>query len=321
MAAGAFGLWGLLPIYWKALAAAGAGEILAHRIVWSALCCALLLAYRRGVRSLLASLATPRIFLSALGSSVLIAVNWLTYIWAVNAGLVLEASLGYFINPLVCVLLGFLFLGERLRRMQAAAVCLAAAGVAFLTFHYGAVPWVALTLAFSFGLYGLCRKTARLNSLEGLTAETLLLLLPAAWYLGGLEAAGEGSFFSGEPVLTLLLFGAGPVTAVPLLLFAAGARMLPLATVGLLQYIAPTLQFALAVFLYGEPFTPAHLITFSLIWVALALYSFEGWHHGRHLQRCLEPGIKRKQASAKLADGSLSKGFEAEGPAAAGRQL
>ncbi|MCB0343827.1 MAG: EamA family transporter RarD [Bdellovibrionales bacterium] len=277
IAASAFILWGMLPVYWKALAGVGAGEILGHRMVWSAVCCVLLVLRKGSLGRILNALSEPRVLLLALVCALLVGGNWLTYIWAVNASLVLETSLGYFINPLVCVLLGCVFLGERMRPVQLAAVAIAAAGVLYLALSYGRFPWVALVLAFSFGFYGLFRKTAKLESLDGLTAETLLLLLPALIYLAGLEIDGSGSFLNGDWSTKLLLIGAGPATATPLLLFAAGARMLPLTTVGLLQYIAPSLQFLLAVFVYNEPFTQAHLVTFSAIWLAILLYSTESW--------------------------------------------
>jgi chloramphenicol-sensitive protein RarD len=256
-------------------------EILAHRMVWCLLVVLALLAYQGHWRWLRPVLRDGRIVLMFTATALLLTLNWFVYIWAVNAGHVVEASLGYFINPLVNVLLGILFLKERLRFWQAAAIAVALCGVLYLTFSYGGVPWIALTLAFSFGGYGLLRKLAPLNSLEGLTLETLLLFLPALGYLVYLQAIGVAAFGHAGGTRSFLLACGGVATAFPLLLFASGARRINLTTMGVLQYIAPTLQFLLGVLVYHEPLTGSRLIGFGLIWLALALYTVEGIVRGR----------------------------------------
>ena len=215
-----------------------------------------------------------RIYLIA---AVLIGVNWLTYVWAVNAGFIVETSLGYFINPLLSVLMGVIFLRERLRAWQWVPIGMATAGVLYLTFAYGALPWIALTLAFSFGLYGLIKKVAPLSSLYGLTLETGILFLPALAYLLVANAAGQGAFLHAGARSDLLLAGAGLVTTIPLLMFASAARRIPLSLVGILQYIAPTLQFLLGVLVYKEPFTHTQLIGFGIVWMALIIFGVEGF--------------------------------------------
>lgn len=280
-AAGAYVAWGFLPIYWKALHSLPALEILAHRVAWGALVAIVLVTYRIRWGWLGAVLASRRTLLTFVASALLLSFNWFVYIWAVNAGYVIETSLGYFINPLINVLLGVLFLRERLRGGQALAIAIAAAGVLYLTFQYGALPWIALALASSFGLYGLLRKTASIGSLEGFTLETLLLFLPSVGYLIFREAQGGAAFGHAGAGTELLLVGAGVMTAIPLLLFGAGARRLTLTSLGILQYIAPTLQFLLGVLVYGESLTPQRLIGFVLIWLALAVYTVEGiWTSG-----------------------------------------
>ncbi|MBK8905688.1 MAG: EamA family transporter RarD [Anaerolineaceae bacterium] len=271
----AYGFWGLFPLYWKTLQHVPALEILSHRMTWSLLFVLVLLAVRRQWTWLKTAVSQPKILLLFTASAVLLSLNWFVYIWGVNAGHIVETSLGYFINPLVSVLMGVFFLGEKLRRGQWVAVGLAAAGVLYLTLRYGALPWIALTLATSFALYGLIRKTAPLGSLEGLSLETALMFVPALGYLVYLEAVGTAAFGHVDVLTTVLLGFAGVATAVPLLLFAAGARLIKLATIGILQYIAPTLQFLLGVLVYHEPFTLDRLIGFSLIWLALLVYSVE----------------------------------------------
>lgn len=274
--AGAYLLWGLLPIFWKSLHTVPALEILAHRMVWSLAFVVVLLAVQGHWRWLGPVFKNGRVLLTFAISALLLSLNWFLYIWSVNAGYIVETSLGYFINPLVNVLLGTLFLKERLRLWQAAAIIVAVIGVLYLTLHYGSLPWIALTLAGSFGVYGLLRKTASLNSLEGLTLETLLLFPPALAYLIYREWTGSAAFgHTGLPTM-LLLICAGVATALPLLLFASGARRVTLTLMGILQYIAPTMQFLIGVFLYNESLTRARLIGFSLIWLALAIYSLEG---------------------------------------------
>lgn len=282
-AAGAYIIWGLLPLYWKALSAVPAGQILANRIVWSLVFVGLVLTVRRHWSWLGGALRRPRVLLTFALSGLLLGVNWYTYIWGVNAGFVVETSLGYFINPLVNVLLGYLVLKERLRPAQWLALSVALAGVLYLTLSYGAFPWIAMTLAFSFGIYGLIRKTAALNSAEGLFLETAVLFLPALGFLILMEMRGSGAFTHTGPTTLLLLAGAGVVTSVPLLLFAAGARRITLTTLGLLQYIAPTLQFLIGVLIFNEPFGPARMVGFGLIWLALVLYSAESLLHRREV--------------------------------------
>ncbi len=284
-AASAYVLWGVLPLFWKALHDVPAIEILAHRMVWSLLVVLLLLAYQGHWGWLRAALRDRRTVLTFTITAVVLSLNWFVYIWAVNAGHVVEASLGYFINPLVNVLLGRLFLRERLRLWQGIAIVIALGGVLYLTVSYGVVPWIALTLALSFGLYGLLRKTAALNSLEGLTMETLLLFFPALAYLLWLGMNGTGAFGTAGLTTTALLAGAGIPTALPLLLFAAGARRITLTALGILQYIAPSIQFGLGVLLYHEPLSQARLVGFGLIWVACALYTVESISTGRGAAR------------------------------------
>jgi chloramphenicol-sensitive protein RarD len=274
-AAAAYTLWGFLPIFWKALHTVPALEILAHRMVWSLGFVLLVLAYKRRWAWLRPALHNKRTLLIFLATGVVLSLNWFTYIWAVNAGYIVETSLGYFINPLINVLLGVIFLGERMRGWQWTAVSLAAIGVIYLTIRYGSLPWIALTLAFSFGFYGLLRKTAPLEALEGLGLETAVMFFPALAYLIYLELAGKGSFGHVAGMTSFLLALAGVITAVPLWLFALGARRVTLVTLGLLQYIAPTIQFLIGVFIYGEPFSGGQMIGFGLIWLALLLYSTE----------------------------------------------
>ncbi len=282
----AYVLWGLLPVYWKTIEHVPAPEILGHRVIWSLAVALGLLALRGEWGWLQQAVRKPAILLPFVGSTLVLAVNWLVYIWANNNEHIVEVSLGYFINPLFNVLLGVVFLRERMRPWQWAAIGLAAAGVAYLTLSFGRLPWIALTLALTFGLYGLIRKTASLESVQGLTVETGLMFLPALGYLVYLGTRGTGAFGQASPLgihaggmyaaTTLLLGGAGFVTAIPLILFAYGARRVQLTTLGVLQYAAPTLQFLVGVLIYGEPFTMTRLIGFSIIWTALILYSAEG---------------------------------------------
>lgn len=272
----AYVLWGLLPAYWKAVEHVPAQEILGHRIVWSLAVTLGLLALGRQWDWLRRAAGRPAVLVPYLGSAALLGLNWFVYIWANNNGHIVETSLGYFINPLVNVLLGVVFLRERMRPWQWAAVGLAAFGVIYMAFGYGQLPWIALILAFSFSFYGLIRKTGGLEAIQGLAVETSLMFLPALGYLLYLDGRGAGAFGRIDTMTTLLLGLAGFVTAIPLILFAYGARRVPLTTMGILQYAAPTGQFLLGVLAYREPFTPARLIGFSLIWAALALYTTEG---------------------------------------------
>lgn len=280
-AALAFACWGAFPLYFKTLQAVPPLEMMAHRIVWSCGFVALLLAAQRRWSWIGPAFADRRLLAGCAASAALIALNWFLYIWAVVNGRIVEASLGYFINPLVNVLLGALVLKERLRAGQQLAVGVAALGVAWLTWQAGALPWIALALAASFGLYGLLRKTAPLGALEGLAMETLLLGPLAALALLWLALQGQSAFVQGSPGLQALVVAAGPITAIPLLLFAAGARRIPLSLLGILQYIGPTLQLLVGVWLFHEPFEPARRIGFIAIWAALALYSAEGWWRQR----------------------------------------
>ncbi len=274
-ALGAFAIWSGFPLYFKLVADIPASEVLGHRILWSLLFVALLLAVRghwQGVREALGSRPVRRrLALSAL----LVSVNWLVFIWAIANDHVLDASLGYFINPLVNVVLGVLLLGERLRRLQWLAVAVALAGVGNLVWQHGTLPWIALVLAFSFGGYGLVRKQTPTDALSALFVETLLLAPLALGYLLVLDLGGTGHFLRGPLANDGLLLLAGVLTALPLLLFGGAARRLRLSTLGLLQYAVPTGHFLLAVFAFGEPFTTAHAITFGAIWFALGLYSMD----------------------------------------------
>ena len=276
-ALGAYSLWGILPVYWKALESVPPIQILGHRVVWSFALLAVLILQRREAMSLVKVLASRRIILFAALAAGLLGVNWLVYIWGVNNGHIVEASLGYFINPLVSVLLGVLFFKERLRQLQWAAVGLAACGVIYLTIRSGTLPWISLTLALTFGFYGLLKKKSPLEALPGLGLEMAFLLLPALGYLLFAQGQGSGAFGHAGAETDLLLIFTGVVTAWPILMFGMAARSIPLTLVGLLQYIAPTCQFLLGVLAYGEPFTHERLIGFSVIWLALLLYWLEGW--------------------------------------------
>jgi chloramphenicol-sensitive protein RarD len=272
----AYAIWGLFPLYFKALQEMPPNEILVHRMLWSLAFIIAVLVWRRQWAWLGKVLRQPRVLAAFMASALLLSTNWFIYIWAVNHGRVLDASLGYFINPLLNVILGFVFLHERLRRGQWAAVGLAACGVAWLTWQGGHPPWIALMLAVTFGAYGLLRKTAVLGPLEGLALETLLLFPLALAYLIFLVLRGHGSFLASGVTTKWLLAASGPLTAIPLLLFAAGARRIPLSLLGLLQYLGPTLQLMLGVWLYNEPFGGARLAGFAMIWAALLVYSLEG---------------------------------------------
>ncbi len=252
-------------------------EILVHRVLWSLLFLAVVLAVRRQWSWLGQLRSQPRVMGGFVLSSLLLSGNWLLYIWAVNNGHVIDASLGYFINPLVNVMLGYLVLKERLRPVQWTAIALAGVGVAWLTWQAGHMPWIALLLAASFGAYGLMRKTAALGALEGLSFETLILFPFALGYVVWLSLHGANSFVTTDSDSTRwLLVAAGPITAIPLLLFASGARKIPLSVLGLLQYIGPTLQMSLGIFFFHEVFTQERLVGFVLIWSALAIYAAEG---------------------------------------------
>ena len=273
---GAYLMWGFFPIYFKALSAVPALQIMFNRVVWSFLFLSILILLRAEWPRFKAVARQPRNLLIYALSAVLLATNWLVYIYGVNAGQVIETSLGYFINPLLNVLLGVIFLRERLRPLQWLPVGMAAAGVAYLTAQYGALPWIALALAFSFGFYGLIKKVAPLGALHGLTLETAILFLPALAYLLLVQSQGSGAYGQLGWNVTLLLAISGVLTALPLLMFANAARSIPLSLLGLLQYIAPTCQFLLGVYLYGEPFSQSQLVGFAIIWSALLIFWVEG---------------------------------------------
>ncbi len=281
--AGAFLFWGLLPCYWKALKSVPAPEILCHRMFWSLVFVGVLITVWRRWGEVWDVLRFRRNLLYFLGTSCLLAVNWLTYIWGVNSGFVLDASMGYYINPLVNVLLGFVFFKDRLRRFQVLAILLATAGVLNLVLNYGRFPWIALVLAFTFGFYGLIRKLVRVESLPGLFVESLFMSVPALAFLAWLQFSGSAALGGGSTGIDALLIGAGAVTAIPLLLFAFCARRLRLVEVGILQYLAPTCMFLLGVFAFGEPFTTAHLITFSCIWSGIGIYTLESIWYARKI--------------------------------------
>ena len=284
---GAYLAWGVMPLYFKALAHVSALEIVAHRVIWSMVFMAALVALWRRWPAIRAALGTGRVLITLLITTLLIGTNWLIFIYAVVSGHVLEASLGYYLNPLVNVLLGVVLLKEKLSRAQVFATLLAAAGVAVLAAGAGSGLWISLTLAATFAVYGFLRKIVAVDSLEGLSIETALLSPLALAWLVWLQADGSPAFASVTQTTDLLLVLGGAVTAIPLLMFTAAARRLPYSTLGFLQYVAPSLQFLLAVLAFGEPLTTAHLICFAAIWTALAIFSFEGLrsaHRGRAVQ-------------------------------------
>lgn len=272
----AYALWGFFPVYWKLLHDVPAPQLLGHRIGWSfLLLVAVILITRQW--SNFRSAVNARVLRIYFIAAILIGINWLLYVWAVNAGFIVETSLGYFINPLLSVLMGVLFLRERLRVAQWIPVILAAIGVAYLTIVYGRLPWIALSLAFSFGFYGLTKKLAPLGSLYGLTLETGILFLPAVIYLGITQANGTGAFLHSGVTADLLMIGAGVVTTIPLLLFASAAKQIPLSMIGILQYLAPTIQLLIGVFVYKESFDHTRLIGFGIVWLALAVFWMENY--------------------------------------------
>lgn len=278
-----FVIWGVSPLYWKALGHVPAIEIVLHRIVWSFIFLVPLILIQKKWIEFTATIKSRQAILILLVSTLLVSCNWLIYIWAVNAGHLLQASLGYYINPLVNVLLGMVFLKEKLRRPQVFAVLLAALGVLYLTFFFGQFPWIALSLAFSFGLYGLIHKTMSMGSLVGLTTETLIAGIPALAWLLYLGHQGQGIFLNQGVATDLMLMASSLITAVPLLFFSFGTRRLKLSTVGILQYIAPSCIFLMAVFLFNEPFFKAQIISFIMIWAALAIYSTDSVRYYRRV--------------------------------------
>jgi len=284
-AIGAYFLWGILPIYWKLIERIPAIEILGHRMVWSLVFVVILLTVRKQWDWLGKVRKHPGKYMAFLGSALILGLNWYTYIWAVNSGHIVEASLGYFINPLFSVVLGVIFLKEHLRRWQLVAVLIASAGVVYLTVQHGQFPWIAITLALTFGFYGLLRKTASLGSLAGLSLEMMIWFLPALVFLIYLNFSGKGSFGHAGVTFDILLALTGVATALPLLLFAYGAQRIPLYSIGILQYIAPTLQFLIGVFIYNEPFSQTKFAGFLVIWIALFVYTVEGVLKARQRRR------------------------------------
>ena len=285
----AFVWWGLFPLYFRIVTTVPAPEILAHRVLWCLLFLAAMLTARRQWGWLRPVLSQPKVLGAFAASALLIGANWLAYIWAVQQGHVIEASLGYFITPLVNVLLGVTLLHERLRRAQWVALAIAACGVLWLTVQAGRLPWIALSLAVSFGSYGLLRKIAALGALEGLTLETLLLAPLAVLALGIASLHGSASFPAPDALTNLWLIALGPITAVPLLLFAAGARRLSMATLGIVQYIGPSIQFVLGIWVFNEPFSAMRLVGFACIWLALVIYTLDGWRVSRRVD--LTPAV------------------------------
>src|SRR5436190_1432877 len=280
----AFATWGLIPVYWKLLKTVSAPEILAHRCVWTTIFLMVLLTWQRRWPEMREAVRSRRTILYCLASGLALSTNWLFFIWAVNVGRVVETSLGYFMTPLVNVLFGAIFLRERLTRWQLVSVLLALTGVLYLTLGYGKFPWVAVALCVSFGIYGLLRKKSGTRPIPGLFLETTLLSPIAILYLLILQREGQAAFTPAHGSMALLLISTGVVTGLPLVWFGHAARHLRMTTVGFLQYIAPSGSFLLGVFLYHEPFTHNHLITFSLIWAALVLFTIDAvhrWHSGR----------------------------------------
>ena len=278
---GAYALWGLFPLYFPLLEPAGGIEIVAHRVLWSLLFVGILLTALSRWSQVRTLVTDRRRVLVLAGAAVLIAVNWTVFVYAVNSGHVVETSLGYFINPLVSVLLGVVVFTERLRPMQWTAVGIAILAVTVLTVDYGRPPWIALSLALTFALYGVMKKLVRVEAAPGLFVETALVAVPAAVVLGVLHAHGSGTFGNEGTGHAFLLVSAGVATAIPLLLFAAAARRIPLSTVGLLQYVTPLMQLAIGVFVYDEPMPPARLAGFVIVWAALAVFTADSLRHAR----------------------------------------
>lgn len=277
LAIGTYGLWGLFPVYWKWLQHVPPPQLIGHRIFWSFLCLLTVVLVSRQWKVFSKAILRPRIWPAYVAAAGLIAINWLTYVWAVNAGFIVETSLGYFINPLLSVLMGVVFLHERLRPFQWFPLGLAALGIGYLTFSYGSLPWIALTLASTWATYGLVKKTAPLGPLHGLTLETGILLLPVLTYLIYADRSGQGVFLHAGAVSDLLIMSSGLVTTIPLWMFASAVQRIPLSVIGILQYIAPTLQFFIGVLVYHEPFRGSQCIGFGLVWTALIMFGVESF--------------------------------------------
>lgn len=284
-AAGAYFMWGFLPIYMKAVAHIPPAEVVAHRIVWSVPVAAAVLLATGRTGDLVRALRTPRMLGMAALTAAIISVNWGIYVWAIGAGVALDAALGYYINPLFSILLGAVLLGERLTRLQMVAIALAAGAVVVLTVETGRVPFAAIGLTLTWGAYAFFKKSLPIGPNQGFLLEALILSLPALAFIAWLSARGEGHFLAGSGGDTWLLLGCGPVTAIPLIVYAYGAKLLRLSTIGMLQYIAPTMIFIVAVFVFGEEFGPAERIAFPMIWAALALYSMSLLNGGRSARR------------------------------------
>ncbi len=287
---GAYVLWGLFPLYWKQLHQVDALQVIGHRISWSFILLLVYILATRQWKDFRSVAFTRRTLGTYLIAGILLSINWLIYVWGVNSGFIVETSLGYFINPLLSVLLGVVFLRERLRPLQWVPVGIAAIGVVYLTFVYGRLPWIALSLAFSFGFYGFVKKLSPLGSLYGLTLETGILFPVALIYLAIIGFNGTGTFLHDGTTVDMFLIGAGAVTVIPLLMFASAAKQIPLSIVGMLQYIAPTLQFLIGVLVYKEPFDQAHFIGFSIVWVALIIFAVESYFANRMPQPIPELG-------------------------------
>jgi chloramphenicol-sensitive protein RarD len=288
---GAYALWGLFPLYFPLLEPASGLEIVAHRVLWSLLFVGLLLVALRRWSLVRAAVTDRRTVLVLAAAAVLIAANWLIFVYGVNSGHVVETSLGYFINPLVSVVLGVVGFSERLRPLQWTAVGIAAVAVAVLTVDYGRPPWIALSLALTFGLYGLMKKLVKVEAAPGLFVETALVAVPAAVVLAVLHQGGEGTFGQVGAAHSLLLVSAGAATAIPLLLFAAAARRIPLSTVGLLQYLTPLMQLSIGVFVYDEPMPPVRLAGFAIVWLALGVFTVDMLRHARANSRRVDLGV------------------------------
>ena len=273
---GAYLAWGFFPIYWKLLHQVSAIQLIGHRIIWSFLLLFAIILITKQWTELRVNINAKVLQIYAI-AALLVGANWLIYVWAVNANFIVETSLGYFINPLLSVLLGVIFFKEKLRIAQWIPVILAALGVAYLTYVYGRLPYIALSLAFSFGLYGLVKKLSPLGSLYGLTIETGILFIPALGYLIFVETNNTGAFLHLGVTSDLLMIGAGLVTTIPLLMFASAVRSIPLWVVGLLQYITPTLQFLIGILIYKEPFSHNQLIGFGIVWAALIVFLVENY--------------------------------------------
>ena len=277
---GAYVLWGLFPLYWPLLKPATSPEIVSHRAVWTMVFCFIILAITKSLKSTLATFKRPKVAAKLFTASILVSVNWLIYIWATNNGHVVEASLGYYINPLIAIAFGIILLKERMRLMQWVSVSIATIGVLVLTIDYGRLPWIAFGVALSWGTYGLIKKQLNLGAVEGLAIETLIAFIPYCVYLLFLGSKGEGQFGQGVS-LTILLVSAGAVTAIPLLLFNASTTRLPLTTIGLLQYITPTLTFIIGVWVNHEVMSTARWIGFVIIWIALFVLAYDLVRSGR----------------------------------------